>query len=154
MSVGERMADLSNSFFLRIRHREAFRAAGEPGTEQGFEALRGHKYALLTTFRRSGDPVPTPVWFGVDRDGRAYFHSEARLGKVKRIRNDPHVRLAPCNLRGRPVGPAAEGRARVLGPEDDDRAEAAIEANYGLGRKFFQSTEGSLDMVYVEVSPV
>ena len=147
------MADVSNRFFLRIRHRDAFSAAAQPGKAQGFDALRGHKYVLLTTFRRSGEPLPTPVWFGLGDDGNVYFLSEARLGKVKRIRNDPHVRLAPCSLRGKPLGPAAEGRARVLAPNEKERAEAAIKANYGLGRRLYQGAESGIEMAYVEVAP-
>ena len=77
----------------------------------GFEHLRGHKYCLLVTYKRSGEPVPTPVWFGLG-DGELYVRSEADVAKVKRIRNDSRVRVAPCTVRGKPLGPPAEGRAR------------------------------------------
>ena len=71
---------------------------------RGFEHLRGHKYCLLVTYKRSGEPVPTPVWFGLG-DGKLYVRSEAGVAKVRRIRNDPRVRVAPCTVRGKPLGP-------------------------------------------------
>lgn len=99
--------------------------------------------------------MPTPVWFGLDDQGLLYFHSEPRSAKVRRIRNDPHVRVAPCNMRGKPMGAAAEGRARVVGEEENARAEAVIQANYGLGRRLYEAPidRSGLDFVYVEVTP-
>ena len=120
----------------------------------GFEHLRGQKYCLLVTYKRSGEAVPTPVWFGLD-EGNVYVRSEANVAKVKRIGNDPHVRVAPCTARGKPLGPPAEGRARVLHEASDkERAEAALEANYGLGRKIYEGVGGTLGVatVYLEIS--
>jgi uncharacterized protein len=148
-----RLAALSNRFTDALRHKEAFGVTEAAAT--GFEHLQGRKYALLTTFRRSGEGVPTPVWFGLDDDGRMYFRTESHVGKVKRIRRDGRVLVAPCTVRGRPRGPAAEGRARVLAPEDADRAERAIQANYGLGRRVYEGagSMANVDLVYVEITP-
>jgi len=153
MSAGERLAAVSNRFYLRIRHPDAWRRATADG-EGSFEALRGHKYCLLVTFRRSGEPVPTPVWFGL-AEGRLYARSEAKVGKVKRIRNDARVLVAPCTVRGKPLGPATEGRARVLAREDEPRAEAALGSNYGLGRRLYERAGErlGLHLVSLEVSP-
>ena len=121
----------------------------------GFEHLRDHKYCLLVTYKRSGEAVPTPVWFGLD-DGKLYARSEAAVAKVKRIRNDPRVRVAPCTVRGKPLGPPAEGRARVLEqPSDEEEAEAALRANYGLGRRVYEGAGGVLgaETVYLEITP-
>jgi PPOX class probable F420-dependent enzyme len=155
VSVGERFAAASNRFYLRIRHRRAFEAAAQPGTAGGFDAFAGRKYALLTTFKRDGTPIPTPVWFGVGDDGRMYVRSETEVGKVKRIRNDPHVRVAPSSVRGKPLGPTTEGTGRVLPPEEEERAEAAIAANYGLFRRLYESggERMDIDLVYLEVTP-
>jgi uncharacterized protein len=120
----------------------------------GFEHLRGHKYCLLVTYKRSGYAVPTPVWFGLANDV-IYVRSEADVAKVKRIRNDSHVRVAPCTVRGRPLGPPVEGRARVLDEHGDEaRAEAALKANYGLGRKLYRRAGGALgvNVVYLEIT--
>jgi PPOX class probable F420-dependent enzyme len=129
--------------------------ADETSTVSGFEHLRGHKYCVLVTYKRSGEAVPTPVWFGLT-DGKLYVRSEADVAKVKRIHNDPHVRVAPCSVRGKPLGPPAEGRARILDqPDDRKRAEVALQANYGLGRRLYEGAGGALAVktVYVEIDP-
>jgi PPOX class probable F420-dependent enzyme len=144
---------LTNWLTDRARHRGAFEVTA--AATVGFDHLRGCKYALLTTFRRSGEAVPTPIWFGLDDAGRAYVRSEAEVGKVKRIRRQPRVLLTPCTYRGRPVGPAAEGRARILPPEESDRAEAALRANYGSGRRVYDRAARAtgVDLVYLEIGP-
>jgi uncharacterized protein len=63
------------------------------------------------------------------------------------------VRIAPCTLRGKPVGSAAEGTARVLGREEEAHAEQAIQSNYGAFRRAYEAAAGSADSVYVEVTP-
>jgi uncharacterized protein len=142
-----------NRFLDGLRSREAFQAAGLPGTAPDLSSLEGHKYALLVSFRRSGEPVPTPVWFGLDH-GRAYFNTRSPNAKLKRIRRDPHVRMGPCSFRGRPLGPFADCRARVLAADQEAGAEAALRSNYGLTRRIYYATVGSRGdpTVYVEVA--
>jgi PPOX class probable F420-dependent enzyme len=144
-----------NRFLDRLRDAEAFRAAREEGTASDLSGLEGHKYCLLVTFRKSGEPVPTPVWFGLG-DGRAYFNTRERNAKVKRIRRDPHVRVGPSSFRGKPLGPLAEGRARVVADREETKAEAAIRSNYGIARRVYYATVGSRGdpTVYLEVVPV
>lgn len=153
MTLGESQAAALNRLYLRIRDRKAWSVADGEADANDFEHLRGHKYALLITYKRSGEAVPTPVWFGLGADGRAYFHSEATVGKIKRIRANGRARLAPSNVRGKPLGPAADGRARVLPAEEEERAEAAIRSNYGLGRKVYEGVAFNVEGVYVEVTP-
>jgi uncharacterized protein len=150
--AGSRSGAVIDFILLRIRHRDAWssEAAATVAPEHGFESLRGHKYCLLTTFRKSGEPVPTPVWLGL-ADGKVYLESEANVGKVKRIRNSPRVRLAPCTSRGKPLGPPVEGRARILAPDEWERAERAIAANYGLFRKVFEGIGNRLDVDSVRI---
>lgn len=71
------------------------------------------KYVNLATFRRSGVEVKTPVWIA-PMGGRHYVFSEADAGKVKRIRINPQVRLAACDMRGNVRGGWMEGRARII----------------------------------------
>ncbi len=121
----------------------------------GFDHLGAHKYCLLVTYKRTGEAVPTPVWFGLF-DGELYVRSEADAAKVKRIRNDPRARVGPCTARGKPLGPPAEGRARVLDQASEIAvAEAALEVNYGLGRKLYERAGAVLgvDTVYLAVTP-
>jgi PPOX class probable F420-dependent enzyme len=148
-----KVAELSNRFWDSIRREDAATAAeGEPGA-RGFGHLAGHKYCLVVSYKRSGEAVATPVWFGVDDDGRLYFRSYSNAVKLRRIENDPRVKVAPCTLRGKPLGPAAEGTARVLDDPHDARAEAAIQSNYGAFRAVYERTGGNLDARYVEVTP-
>ena len=99
--------------------------------------------------------MPTPVWFGLE-NGLVYFRSEKRAGKIKRISANPQVLVAPCDNRGKPLGPAAEGRARVLPAEAEQSAEQAIQSNFGLGRRLYEGVAMNLgpEGVYVEVMPV
>jgi hypothetical protein len=68
------------------------------------------------------------------------------------------VRVAPCTVRGRPLGPPADGAARALeqGSAEEDAAESALTANYGLGRRLYEGVDGALGvaLVYLEVTPV
>ena len=149
------MTSLPNRFYHWIRDPSAHSLAKEEQTVQGFEHLQGHKYCLLVTYRRSGEAVPTPVWFGL-HDQKLYVRSERAVAKVKRIRNDPRVRVAPCTVRGKPLGPPVEGQARVLDqPGDEQEAEAALNANYGLGRKIYEGAGSALggETVYLEITP-
>lgn len=151
MSFTDRMERASSRFYDAIR---SSRARDAEAGASGFDHLCGHKYALLVTYKRSGDGVPTPVWFGVDDDGRAYVRTGKLAAKAKRIRNDPRVKLAPCTVRGKPVGPYAEGTARLLPADDEERAERTLQANYGLGRKLYEGGAGSFEAHYIEIAPM
>ena len=109
--------------------------------------IRGQKYISLTTFRKSGVAVPTPVWFG-EEDGKLYVMARGDSGKVKRLRNNPQVRIAPCSVRGKIKGPEFAGAARILPPEDFPQASAAIRKKYWLARVPFLWSKQS---VYLEV---
>jgi PPOX class probable F420-dependent enzyme len=92
-----------------------------------FPALEGHKNMNLTTFRKSGEPVVTPVWY-VILDGKLYVRTGTGTGKAKRIRNNPRVLLAPATVRGKKVGPESEAKARILGPGEEELAGEALES--------------------------
>lgn len=115
------------------------------------------KRALLTTFRRDGTPVSTPVWAAPDgeRPQRLYVRSERSAGKLKRLRNDARVLVAPCTVRGEPLGAPFEARARELATGEEALAEHALRRRYGLGRALFERTMDLLrvDMCFLEVTP-
>jgi uncharacterized protein len=149
------VTSLPNRFYHWIRHPLARSLAGEQRTVSGFDHLRGHKYCLLVTYRRDGEAVPTPVWFGLG-DRKLYVRSEANVAKVKRIRNDSRARVGPCTVRGKPVGSPAEGRVRIIDqPSEVEQAEVALQANYGVGRRLYEGFGGVLgvDTVYLEITP-
>ena len=94
----KQIAQLQYRFYDRMRHPKAFEVANEPGAVTDLESMQGHHYCLVVTFKRSGEPVPTPVLFGL-AGGKLYLRTEPKTGKVKRIRNDRHVRVGPSNWR-------------------------------------------------------
>jgi PPOX class probable F420-dependent enzyme len=96
-------------------------------------AIRGQKYISLTTFRKNGAKIPTPVWFGEDGD-KLYVMTRSDMGKTKRIRNNPQVTVAPCTMRGKLIGPEFAASARILPPEEHARARQAINRKYWAAR--------------------
>jgi uncharacterized protein len=106
-------------------------------TEAELERLGAATYVSLTTYRKDGTPVATPVWASRDGD-HLYVWTETDAGKVKRLRNDSRVLLAPCDGRGGLQGAACEGTAVVLdGPADVDRLRRLHRAKYGLQFRLF-----------------
>ncbi|MGZ3679895.1 MAG: PPOX class F420-dependent oxidoreductase [Ktedonobacterales bacterium] len=78
---------------------------------------RSSHSVLLTTFRRNGQGVGTPVGMKA-MAGKLYFMTSASSGKVKRLAHTSHVTLALCTFAGQAIGPAVDGVARRLaGPE-------------------------------------
>jgi uncharacterized protein len=93
--------------------------------------IQGQKYISLTTFRKNGAGVATPVWFG-EQDGKLYVMTLSKMGKTKRIRNNPQVRVAPCTMRGKVTGPDLAATARLLPKEDFARARKTITRKYWM----------------------
>jgi len=93
--------------------------------------IQGQKYISLKTFRKNGIGVATPVWFG-EEDSKLYIMTISKMGKVKRIRNNPQVQVAPCTIRGRVTGEQFPATARLLPPEDFARARKTITRKYWL----------------------
>jgi uncharacterized protein len=91
-------------------------------------ALAKEPFVSITTFKRDGTPVSVPVWCAAD-NGSLLVFSEADSWKVKRIRRDPHVRLAPCSARGTPRGPAVDADASLV--EETTTVEALLARKYG-----------------------
>jgi PPOX class probable F420-dependent enzyme len=96
-------------------------------------AIHDQKYISLTTFRKNGTGVPTPVWFG-EGDGKLYVMTRGDMGKSKRIRNNPQVRVAPCSIRGKVTGPEFAATVRILPPEEHKRARQTINRKYWMAR--------------------
>jgi uncharacterized protein len=96
-------------------------------------AIQGQKYISLTTFRKNGAGIPTPVWFG-EENGKLYVMTRSDMGKVKRIRNNPQVKVAPCTIRGKVTGPEFTATARILPAEDNAQARKTINRKYLMAR--------------------
>jgi PPOX class probable F420-dependent enzyme len=153
MSVSERIAGASNRLYDSIRSSRAKEAEQSEERVKTLDGLEGHKYCLVTTYKRSGDAVPTPVWFGLD-DGRLYFRTYAEAVKIKRIRNNPRVLVGPCDVRGNPKGPMVKAKARVLPKAEEPAAERVVQSNYGLFRRLYEKGFAMrVEGAYVEVTP-
>lgn len=95
------------------------------------ERLAAGKYLRLTTFRKSGVAVPTPVWVARDGD-HLYVTTQADSGKAKRLRNNSQVTLAPCDMRGNPTGPEVAGTAVLLDQAGTAKVGGLMAKRYGL----------------------
>jgi len=103
----------------------------------GFATFRDHKYISLETFKKSGESVKTPVWFAADPasdlagdDARLYIYTIGNTGKVKRIRNNGHVKIAPCTLKGVPLGEWADAKAEIVTGEVASRGMQLLNKKY------------------------
>jgi len=98
----------------------------------GVAELAAARYLSLTTFRRDGSAVSTPVWVVSDDGVRLLVWTGSSTWKAKRIRRDPRVLVAKSTFRGRERGPRIEGRARIL---DDYDSKPLIRKKYGWQMK-------------------
>jgi PPOX class probable F420-dependent enzyme len=91
----------------------------------------GQKYLNLATYRKNGTAVYTPLWFAEEGD-QLYVYSLANAGKVKRIRNNPRVKIAPCDVRGNVKGEWVEAEARILDQAAAQHGHKLLTKKYGL----------------------
>ena len=93
-------------------------------------------YLSLETYRKNGVAMPTPVWFA--QNGNFFYVSTfINAGKVKRIRNNPEVRITPCGMQGEIFGQWVSATAHLADNEEARTAEAALDAKYGERRREF-----------------
>jgi uncharacterized protein len=151
-SASEWLGLATNRLYPRMTHRAGAELVAAAPTG-ALDDLDRRKYCAVVSYRRDGEAVSTPVWFGTD-DGKLYFRSLAGGYKLKRIARDDRVRVAPCTRRGRPVGPPFEGRARILEPAEAEAAERRIQANYGAFRRLYERAIKDADARYVEITPL
>jgi PPOX class probable F420-dependent enzyme len=98
---------------------------------ESFARFTQQPTSLLTTYRRDGRGVGTPVHVAVEGE-RAFFRTWHTTAKLKRIRNNPHVELAPSTVSGRPTGPATRARARILEGAEARHAAKLLGAKYPI----------------------
>ncbi len=124
--------------------------------------LAGNRYISLTTFREDGSPVATPVWVVSDDGERLLVWTASSTAKVRRVRGNPRVRVAPCTFRGRETGEPVAGEARVLAGSDAETLvtsllrrkyglqKRALEIQSAIARRFGRS---STNMTILEIRP-
>jgi uncharacterized protein len=114
-----------------------------PASTSALTALGESDFIQLTTYRRSGEGVPTPVWVVPDGDALAVF-TPAGTGKLKRIGHTPHVTVAECNRRGRVadgVVPVEAHATATADPAEVDRVTRLLAAKYGVQFTLFMLVE-------------
>ena len=88
------------------------------------------RYLNLESCKRDGTPVQTPVWFA-EEHGVLYVYTLANAGKVKRIRRNPRIRIAPCTMRGPVTGPWVEAEATIVDATTAAHGHALLRHKYG-----------------------
>ena len=132
----------------------------EPNTLE--EILRHQNYIALTTFRKNGQGVTTPIWFAFDRD-RILFSTCEKYRKVRRMKNNPNVEIAPAKARmGAPkdykiIGKTIKGVARLLEGEEAKAAKRLLRKKYGFTYTVFNILRGislfGSKLLFYEVIP-
>lgn len=137
----------------RSLRRDNRRYPGGPArtTREPFASLAVSSTALLTTYRRNGDSVPTPVSIVLE-GGRAYFVTAVDSGKSRRLVRNPHVTLAPCTIGGKVLGAPVGARVRLLEGAERRQARRLLRrptaamfwsyVGYRLGGKIMNLYEG------------
>lgn len=111
--------------------------------------LEGHKYILLTSFRKDGTGVPTPIWFAFP-DEKIYFYTNSKAWKIKRIQNTPKVEICPCTSKGEVLGDSFEAEAKRLDGQDAEMARKHLTKKYGMT---FRLIRFFSKVIFFEVTP-
>ena len=128
-----------------------------------FPDLGREQCIALTTFRKTGQAVTTPVWFAIGL-GTIYVETHADAGKLKRLRHTARVTLAPCTSSGKVTGSMSEGTARILTEsEESTAASVALARKYEVMRSLHHfvrnarrmlQRKAKVDEVYIVIEPI
>lgn len=116
--------------------------------------LAKHKHINLETYRKSGQPVSTPVWFMI-HNNLVYVVTRSTTGKVKRLRNNFAVRIMPSGFRGEPKGEWIDGKARFAEGDEAERAIQLRKKKYGLQARLvgmFAYSKEQTKVIAIEIS--
>jgi uncharacterized protein len=120
------------------------------------ESFVGQWAVLLTTYKRDGTPIGTPVNIAVDGN-RAFVRTFDTAWKLKRIHNNPEVEIAPSTWRGRPTGPAIRARARLLEGEESAYAGRLLARKHPILHRILVPLVHRLrgnETVHIELRPL
>jgi uncharacterized protein len=125
-----------------------------------FPDLGREQCIALTTFRKTGQAVTTPVMFA-QRLGTIYVGTRADAGKLKRLRRSGRVTLAPCTYSGKVTGAVIVGKARILTePLEWTAASTALAKKYGFMLPLTRNAwhllhrKAKADEVYIAIEPI
>ncbi len=100
--------------------------------------FKGHQYINVETYRKTGEAVATPVWF-IELDDKLYVRTGAQSGKIKRIRRNPKIRVAPCDARGNLLGEWVAAQAHIVDEKTAEAVNQLLKKKYGLPKAFFDT---------------
>jgi len=107
---------------------------GQQMTEDRLAQFSAQRYVNLETYRKSGQGVRTPLWF-IEQQGVLYMRTPAQSAKIKRIRNNPHVRIVPSDMRGNPKGVWIDGEATLIEAGEAEWVNQLVKRKYGLFKR-------------------
>lgn len=108
------------------------------------DEITSQKCISLETYRKNNQPVKTPVWFVV-KNNLIYVVTRSKTGKVKRLKNNNQVKIAPCTFKGKITGEEVSGIVTILGDEETKEAVKWRDKKYGFMTKiakFFSRNKG------------
>jgi PPOX class probable F420-dependent enzyme len=122
---------------------------------KNFSALEGQTYLSLTTFRKNGAPVATPVWFAQEGD-KLYVMTGAHTGKVRRIRHNAQVEVAPCTLNGDLLGASQEAMAVIVPDDQTPHANRTLIRKYGWRKRIYDLSFilRARKRIWLEITPM
>ena len=110
------------------------------------------KYVSLLTYRKDGSPRATQVWF-VEEAEKIYVVTQQGRYKFKRIKNNPNVQIAPCNMRGKPSSDYIDGIARILSGDESQHMIGLFRKKYRLFKIMFKADEeGEKKSFFIEIT--
>ncbi len=110
------------------------------------------KYVSLITYKKSGDPIATQVWF-VEEDEKLYIVTTQERYKFKRIKNNPNIQIAPASMRGKPKGEYFDGIARILSDDEFTPIKELFRKKYRMFKMMFkEDREGEKKSFFIEIT--
>jgi PPOX class probable F420-dependent enzyme len=138
--------------FVTIENTQSQSQAHDP-----FAYLYPYEFIRLITLRKNGVAVPTAMWFAHDQ-GKLYMVTSATAGKIKRIRNNGRVLLAPCDVGGKVLGEQIEAYAHELPPDQHEYANTLLATRYGEQYEMSALEESTADYeddeTFIEIEPI
>ena len=103
-------------------------------TRDTLARFANQRYVNLESFRKNGQGIRTPLWF-VEAQGVLYMRTPAASAKVRRMRNIPHVRVVPSDVRGNPIGEWVDGEAQLIPAAEAEWVNQLVKRKYGLFKR-------------------
>ena len=119
--------------------------------EPSLAQFGGQKYISIESFKKNGEGVKTPVWF-VLHNGVFYVYTQADSWKVKRIRNNPRVRVAVCSVRGAVKGPWLDATAAIIEGDERRAADRLLDRKYFL-KMIANVIPGKAPRTFIRITP-